>query len=279
MKKLLTCSLLAFALISFNAFSQDAHPLEGGDKAIDQTYHGYLSGDETDATGQPVVIDLNRDAYSRNSIFCDDFNIENTTTIPGWTEQSGDWQIFNYMLKMSGEVDYIWRYITVDGSAQADGCITGRAIYGSLSQVKFVGLVGRYNSLNDWILFKIQDNDNVGYWDSWWLYVNGFEVGKNTLQNYGTDAIIQMEYEGTNVIVKIDSDRDGIWDFTHSTTVSYTATGLCGVAGYVNAFMDDYCCGEECRFDPVSIPLSNIALFVALALMIGFLAFRAYRRF
>jgi hypothetical protein len=266
MKTILTSCILALALFSYNAFSQTA-------SEPDAT----LGGRSFTPGQQPVTIspgsgEAATDAL-RNGTFCDDFNVANTSTLTGWTEQSGNWQIFNNMLQTPGNPD--WQYVTVDGSSRADGCITGRAIYGSLAHLKYVGLVGRYNDDDNRILFKIQDNSNSGNWNSFWVYTpsGGFSFSGG---NYGTDAIIQMEYTGTNITVRIDVDRDGTWDYTNSGTTSYTASGLCGVSAYNDAFMDDYCCGAECGTAPV-VPLSNMGLYIALALILGFVAFSVYR--
>jgi len=272
MKTILTTCILALTFISYNAFSQNT-------SEPDAT----LGGRSFTQGQQPVTISPGSangatDA-SRNGIFCDDFNVANTSTLAGWTEQNGDWQIFNNMLKTpGGNAD--WEYVTVDGSSRADGCITGRAIYEGPSRAKFVGLVGRYNNSDNRILFKIQDNSSGGNWNSYWVYTPA-GIFSFTGGDFGTDAIIQLEYAGTNITVRIDVDRDGTWDYTESGTTGYTASGLCGVGGYDNAFMDDYCCGAECGMAPVVpspvIPLSNTGLYIALALILGFVVIRVYR--
>ncbi len=210
------------------------------------------------------------------SSFCDYFNVPNTTTIAGWTEQSGDWQVFDNKLKTPGTT--AWSNLTVDGSSQVDGCITARAIYGSPAEVKFVGLLGRYTLSGAKILFKIQDNGIVsGVWDTYFVIVDGTYVSSGT-GSYGTDAIIQMEYVGSNVTVRIDTDRDGIWEVTDTFTVSNTSSGLCGVSAYNNAFMDDFCCGDDCSITPPPIPVSNWAIILGVLLIGTFIVVRYRRR-
>jgi len=208
---------------------------------------------------------------------CDDFNITNTSVIPGWTEQKGDWEIFDNKLKTPARGQLLWDFITKNGSGQTDGCCRVRAIYGDVTEVKFVGVIGRAQDSVTFILFKIQDNEASGYWNSYWVYNNrGYSALNIINKNFGKDAIIEMEYKGSNVTVRIDTDRDGTWDHTNTATVSNTNPGLCGIGGYNNAFADNFCAGSSCNFTP--IPISNYALYVGFALMLIFTALLFYRR-
>lgn len=225
-------------------------------------------GDISKFIGQPE----DGERFAPMSSFCDDFNVPNTTTITDWTEQSGDWQVFDNKLKTPGTT--VWSNLTVDGSSQVDGCITARAIYGSPTEVKFVGLLGRYALPGAKIHFKIQDNGSVsGEWDTYFVIVDGAYVSSGN-GSYGTDAIIQMEYVGANVTVRIDTDRDGIWEVTDTFTVSNTSSGLCGVSAYKNAFMDDFCCGDDCTTVTPSIPVSNWAIILGILLIGTFIVVR-----
>ena len=222
----------------------------------------------------PEVIGQPEDGerFAPMSSFCDDFNVPNTTTITGWTEQSGDWQVFDNKLQTPGTTS--WDYMTADGSSQVDGCITARAIYGSPAEVKFVGLVGRYVSLGTKIHFKIQDNGSIsGEWDTYFVIVDGTYISSGN-GSFGTDAIIQMEYAGANVTVRIDTDRDGIWEVTDTFTVSNISVGLCGVSAYKNAFIDDFCCGDDCSTVTPSVPISNWAIIIGLLLIGAFIVVR-----
>jgi hypothetical protein len=263
-------TVLALSFLCFNAFSQI-------DNSLDPNYS--YQGQNPDAliapgTGGGTV---NEPAESsRNSTFCDNFNVPNTTTITGWTEQKGDWQIVNNMLINTPPVMYDWKYITVDGSSRADGCITARAIYGTVTETKFVGVVGRFYDENTNILFKIQDNGASGYWSSYWIYF-GHSGIYSEFGNFGNDAIIQMEYSGINITIRIDVDRDGTWDYTNTMTTTHTSSGLSGLAGYYSSFTDDFCCGTDCS-GAGTVPLSNMGLYLALLLSAGFVIFMVYRR-
>jgi hypothetical protein len=260
-------SFLAVIFITCNAFCQTY------EQVTDNTLGNNYSQNSGGSGGGSAII--SSETFSRAAIFCDDFNRINSTTVAGWTEQTGDWQITNNMLQNPNYPE--WMYITADGTSQADGCITLRAIYGTPVQLKFVGAVARYNGHNSNILFKIQDNQSTGYWDSFWVYTNGNSLNfYSTFHNFGTDAIIQLEYTGSNVTIRIDIDRDGIWDYTNSGTVGNTSAGLCGVGAYDNAFTDDFCCGNDCNL--ASVPLSNFGLYIALGLIVVFVAFRMYRK-
>jgi hypothetical protein len=261
MKAFLKLSVLALVFFSLNVFSQVDYTLQQNSSALGKP---------------PVAISPGTSDASRNGTFCDDFNIPNTEEIPGWTAQTGIWQVYNNMLETPNYPQ--WEYITVDGSSQADGCITGRAIYGSPVQLKFVGLIARYANTGSHLMLKLQDNDpsGLGDWNSYWLYIGNSTVVDWGTGNFGTDAIFQMEYTGSNVTIRIDPDRDGTWDFTKTVTVSFTSAGLCGVSGYNNAFMDDYCCGPDCSV--AIVPVSNFGIYLALLLAVGFVVFLVYRR-
>ena len=184
---------------------------------------------------------------------CDYFNIPNSTVVPGWIEQVGDWEISGNTL-MSPAVSQ-WNYITYNGSGPADGCISGRAIYGS-TQVQFMGLAARYNGTSINIMCKIQDNSSCGHWDSYWIYYNYWTLAASgTGLNFGTDANIQMEYVGTLVTFRIDVDRNCTWDYVYTGTVPTIAAGLCGAASYQKCFLDDWCYGTTC-VNPGSLPIT-----------------------
>lgn len=206
---------------------------------------------------------------------CDHFDSPDGTSVPGWTEATGDWWIVNNMLRSPGT--YEWEYITMDGTIQTDGCITLRAVYNTSADVQFVGAVGRFTDIYHNILFKIQDNNSGPpyNWNSIWLY-----QGQTYMQYYltgldlGTDAIIQLEYTGSNITVRVDKERDGTWEI-EETAEGAPSAGLCGVAGYHYGLSDDYCCGSDCIYE--SIPVANWAIVLAVVLIGGFIALRRFR--
>ncbi len=175
---------------------------------------------------------------------CDYFDRENSTIVEGWTEQAGDWSI--YENKLASQVSASWQYITYDGSSQADGCIEGRAMYYGSPSVQFIGFVSRYASTASYgILAKIQDNSTSGAFDRIFIYQNGSMLAYADIAAT-TDANIQLEYVGSVVYFRVDVDRNGTWDSEISASVSWTVSGLTGVCGYRGTYMDDWCYGTEC---------------------------------
>jgi len=177
------------------------------------------------------------------TVTCDDFNRSNSTTVSGWIEQSGDWDI--YSNRLQSEASGFWQYITYSGSTQADGFITARIIYPSGSFTKAGGLLARFTSTSSHIYAKIQDNSDCGYFDSYFIYNNGSLLTYETDMNYGTDVYIKLFYNGTGIVFKIDVDRDGTFDYSYSTTVTNTGSGLCGAHAYQQCYFDDWCYGTN----------------------------------
>jgi len=213
-------------------------------------------------------LNLNQQKAVLDFDFSDDFNIANTTTLNGWTEQIGDWTIDNNQLKSPGGSH---EYLTVDGSEQLDGTVTVRAIYDETPMIKFAGVVSRYTSSSEKILFKIQDNTNTGHWNRVFVYAPGFFW--SLTGEFGTDAIIQMQCEGETVTVRVDSDRDGLWEIEEALTVPYTTPGLWGVAGYRQVYMDDFILNTTVA-EPSRVPMSNWAIAIVLLAMGVFIFIR-----
>jgi hypothetical protein len=174
---------------------------------------------------------------------CDYFDYPNSTNIPAWTEQVGDWQIIDSSLHAPGTT--VYNYITLGGSTQTDGCITLKANYETAAQVKFVGIVCRYTDANTRILFKIQDNGTSGYFDRCFIDNNGSNLVYFD-GNFGLKPVIQLEYSGTTVTARVDVEDDGVWDYTQTAIVSNVNNGLCGIAGYAQVSADDFCYGASC---------------------------------
>ncbi|HNX07557.1 MAG TPA: hypothetical protein PKL96_08235, partial [Bacteroidales bacterium] len=158
---------------------------------------------------------------------CDYFTAANSSTVAGWTEQVGDWAIDNNTLQPPATA--VWNYITRDGSTQTNGCVTLRATYTGTAATKFIGAVGRYSSPTSYLMAKIQDNGSAGYWDSYFIYENETIIANATGLNFGTDVNIALEYNGTAISMKIDTDLNGTWDYTYTATSTTTNAGLCGV--------------------------------------------------
>jgi len=171
---------------------------------------------------------------------CDYFDIANTTTIPGWTEQSNDWSVESNKLKSPAVTD--WNFATLNGSTATNGYVSGRAIYNGSGQTKFMGIVARYTSDVTNILFKVQDNSSAGYFNAYFLSCDNNNVLSVTSGlNLGTDLNFRMEFIGSTVYLLIDIERDGVWDIDTSVIVTNTGSGLCGAGSYNSCYLDDFC--------------------------------------
>lgn len=175
---------------------------------------------------------------------CDDFDRANSSTINGWTEQSGDWAINNNQLLSSASAGAT--YCTFDGSTLTDGCVNGRITYSGSADVKYGGLVARYTGPNNTLLAKVQDNTGSGFFDSYWIYSEGSIISSGTGLNFGTDVNMQLTFSGLSITLSIDTDRNGTWDFVYNASSVVVTSGLCGTGGYRDCYFDDYCCGTSC---------------------------------
>lgn len=183
---------------------------------------------------------------------CDDFNRATGTVVTGWTEQVGDWAIYTNHL-MSESLNE-WQYITFNGSNQQNGCVEAIVEYGEGSGVRFMGLTARWIDAGNKIVFKIQDNNNSGYWDSYFLYDAGYNKYHQSGLNLGHEVKIQMEYIGSSITFRIDTDLDGTWDIENTISgFAVTGSGLTGAAAYKQCYLDDWCYGSYCD-EPTSTP-------------------------
>ncbi|MFH1438620.1 MAG: hypothetical protein ABIJ56_23125 [Pseudomonadota bacterium] len=177
---------------------------------------------------------------------CDNFNIPNTTTIPGWTERSGNWTIESNMLR--SQVTPSHQYITYNAEpARSDVCMTARAIYGTGASVRYIGFTGRFQNTSSLVQAKLQDNTTGGNFNSMWLYDN-LDGGSaySTSVAATTDANIQFELSGGTGTFRVDGNRDGTWDTTVTLGSIPTTPGLIGATGYNGAYLDDWCYADSC---------------------------------
>jgi len=174
---------------------------------------------------------------------CESFDGSDSTTVGDWTEHSGNWAISGDRLQ--AEALDSTQYITHDGSYQADGCVTGRAVYGAGAGLRYMGLTARYASDNSKIMAKIQDNTSSGNFNFYYIY-DAHSIVASGSGSFGTDAILELEYSGTSVVFRVDTNLDGTWDYTYPATVSNTGYGLTGASAFQQCFLDDWCFGPSC---------------------------------
>ncbi len=152
------------------------------------------------------------------------------TTISGWTERVGNWYVSNgnlYPDAASG-----WQWITRDDATATDGCATTRAVFGTGSNLRNVGIVSRFvDSYNYSVMVKLQNNGSGPSFDSLFIYQDG-SVLNNYSNDYGTDAILQLQMSGTSGTVRVDTNRDGTWDYVYNFTTKAPVGGNWGAHGY-----------------------------------------------
>ncbi len=180
------------------------------------------------------------------AITCDDFSAPNGTTVPGWTERTGDFFIDAGRLYTTASGGAYSNHITMDGTVQADGCATMTASYGTGAGVRSLGIVLRWTATNSYIVAVIQDNSSSGTFDSMWIYE--YNPGITHLAGtsgfaLGTNPIVRASVTGTTVLLEVDVDRNGTYDETMTATTTVTAPGLTGAMGlgfagpaYIDAF-------------------------------------------
>ena len=175
---------------------------------------------------------------------CDEFERPDSTTVVNWTERRGDWRIDG--TRLTSEATSIIQHITYNGVDQADGCVKGRAVHGIGTDFQSIGVLARYSSTANNIRAMLVDNDDSGYWDSYQIIQGTTLLASGHDYNFGADAYIQLRYIAENVRFRVDTDRNGSWDYTFNHEVSWTGSGKAGVSAFQQCFMDDWCAGEVC---------------------------------
>jgi hypothetical protein len=84
-----------------------------------------------------------------------------------------------------------------------------------------------------------------------------------------------MEYVGSSITIRVDTDRNGTWEHQYSTTTTAIYSGLCAIGAFNPCYADDFCCGDDCAYE--SVPVSNWAIVLAVVLIGGFIALRRFR--
>lgn len=172
---------------------------------------------------------------------CDDFERENGTTVANWTEEAGDWFISE--TRLAPERTATRQYITFDNSERINGSVQGRFLFGSGTSLRFAGLVARYTDTNNGLLIKLQNQSTSDQWSNLFVSEDGSNIW-GVSGNFGTDALMAVDYSGTDLQIRLDTDRNGVWDYTYSVTVNTIASGRSGCSGYGQAddmYIDDWC--------------------------------------
>jgi hypothetical protein len=167
----------------------------------------------------------------------DHFSVQETYKIQGWNVISGDWMIANEMLISPSTTSP--SYIMSSADAVNNGSAEVRITYGNTDQPQSAGLVARYLSPEKNITAMVTDEGGLGSWNKLSIYSNGILL-KSLTAKLGSDLILKMIYQKSNIVVMVDFDRDGIWDFSFSCITDNVEEGLSGLMSSGECFIDDY---------------------------------------
>jgi hypothetical protein len=169
-------------------------------------------------------------------VYTDAFNYPDGTLVPGWTEKRGDWIVSAG--RVHSQTASTWSYLTKDGYVLKD-CVTEANIFyeGVNPVIQFGGTdcrhLGGANDSNI-VMCKIQDNGGAADFDRFFTYERVVGAAAFTDIVPGTRAArARFKVSGNLCITQVDADQNGIWDFTHTKTL--TTNLLPGELG-VNAF-------------------------------------------
>ncbi|MBK9035920.1 MAG: hypothetical protein IPL61_32500 [Myxococcales bacterium] len=183
---------------------------------------------------------------------CDSFAVANTTTIPNWTENVGDWVIDSQRLRINQAGGIYANNITKNGSSQLNGCARLTALHAGAAAGEVVGIVLRWQSPANYVVALVQDNGGSGFFDSAWLYQMPLADigGALTGRNFGTSPNLEACITGTAVTLRIDANQDGTYETTTSGTTTITTAGLAGVMSKTDSavatnmpLVDNFCWG------------------------------------
>lgn len=183
--------------------------------------------------------------------FIDPFNYPAGTTVPGYTENRGDWSCLGTTVR--AQQLSTAQELTFDSVTDGDAAVELLAIYNTAAPaLQFVGPIVRYSgaSATSFFMIKLQDNTTpyTGF-DRFFVYYNGSAFGINfqdinpptTAARVRIQAVDEVGSGNTRVNVYVDTDLDGLWNYTAetTTTLGYGTVGRIGIAGYGGAIADD----------------------------------------
>lgn len=181
----------------------------------------------------------------------DRFDAPDSTTIAGFTEQLGDWEIATNRVRHNATGGVYTHYMTRDASSQTDGCasVTAVATPPNGSTIQAVGVVLRWTSPSNYVVGLVQDNTNSGAFNTLYIYQypGGTSLGTLGGQTLGMTPRVQMCIQGNAVTLRADVDNDGTFEATATGTTTLAGAGLAGIMTHTfssQAFADDFCVGQ-----------------------------------
>jgi len=213
-------------------------------------------------------------AGARAQQFTDPFNYPAGTTIPGYTEQRGDWRATGTAVQASfigSVVDVVTNDALTDGVA----CVESVAIHdGTVKRIQAAGPVAWY--LGSWpndFFFAAMVLDVAAPYDGWDSYevrvYTGFSysvVWTGSISPAVPRARIRLQgrslggRDPISLDVFFDTNLDGLWELTASRIGhrALLAPGKIGVNGYQGGIVDDvkYFGGALALLDPPRVGTS-----------------------
>jgi len=142
-------------------------------------------------------------------VYSDSFNYPNGTTVPGWTQQRGIWQVQNG--RISSTSGGTWAYITKD-NLSATRCVIDGEFFFVGAGVQFAGLTSRHPGGNvdtNLLMVKIQNNGAAADFDRVFAYERGVALGAYYADIPGGTlaAYCRMVTLGNEFWIETDADR------------------------------------------------------------------------
>jgi hypothetical protein len=186
--------------------------------------------------------------------FTDRFDYPPGTTIPGYTEQWGNWTATGGTIRTQTIPSH--QHLTRDGSLDRDACVEVLAHYDVFqAQASYLGpVLGHVNMgiASQYLVLRLEDaGAPSGGWDSFGVYryvdslITSLNVGGTlTPPARSVRARLQVTDEpggARHVQVFLDTNLDGLWDVTRDATPALVPAqaGRFGVAGFGPAIADD----------------------------------------
>ncbi len=184
----------------------------------------------------------------------DTFTYPAGTTIPGYTEQRGNWTSTG--TSVQGQYGVTFQELVNNGVSDANCCVEVTAIYDTATPgLQYAGPIARYTGAGaaaSYFMVKVQDNGSpyTGF-DRYYVYyasAGGFPsvgIASQALPVPTTMARVRLQVKEvpTGVLVEmfIDTNMDGIWDHTGSaiTTLGVGTQGGVGATVYQSSLVDD----------------------------------------
>lgn len=179
---------------------------------------------------------------------CDTFTLPDSTTIPGWTERTGDWSIAGNAIQHPETGGVYTNHVTKDDSTQTDGCVLIHANLGAgPANIQAVGAVLRWTAGPSYVVALVQNNSGTTFNQTYiYQYPGGTSLASGTITDYGLTPTVEACIAGTTVTLKIDSNNDGTPESTLNGTTTLTGPGLSGVMTHsfgAASRAEDFCWG------------------------------------